>query len=69
MDRLLIALARGWQIGPSRILPPTCRFMPSCSAYAIEAVERHGAARGAWLALRRLLKCHPFGPHGYDPVP
>ena len=67
--RLLIGIARGWQIGPSRILPPTCRFAPSCSAYAIEAVQRHGAMRGAWLTFRRIVRCHPWGGHGYDPVP
>ena len=51
--RLLILLARGWQLGPSAVLPPTCRYQPSCSAYAIEAIRRYGAARGGWLALRR----------------
>jgi uncharacterized protein len=69
MSRLLIGVARAWQIGPSRILPPTCRFAPSCSAYAIEALQRHGAARGSWLAFRRIVRCHPWGGHGYDPVP
>ncbi|TKD50281.1 membrane protein insertion efficiency factor YidD [Sphingomonas baiyangensis] len=67
--RLLILIARGWQIGPSRILPPTCRYSPSCSAYAIEALNRYGALKGGWLALRRIGRCHPFGGHGYDPVP
>ncbi len=57
---------RRW-ISPA--LPPACRFVPSCSAYAQEALERYGAARGSWLALRRLLRCHPFGGSGYDPVP
>jgi uncharacterized protein len=66
---ILIGVARAWQIGPSRILPPTCRFAPSCSAYAIEALQRHGAARGSWLAFRRIVRCHPWGGHGYDPVP
>lgn len=66
---LLILLARGWQLGPSLILPPTCRYSPSCSAYAIEALRRYGAAKGAWLAARRILRCHPWGGHGYDPVP
>lgn len=67
--RLLIALARFWQKGPSAMMPPTCRFQPSCSAYAIEAISRYGAAKGSWLALIRLLRCHPWGGHGYDPVP
>lgn len=67
--RLLILVAKGWQKGPSRILPPSCRYMPSCSAYAIEALSRYGAVRGGWLAARRIARCHPFGGHGYDPVP
>lgn len=69
MARLFILIARAWQLGPSRILPPSCRFTPSCSAYAIEALTRYGAARGGWLAARRVARCHPFGGHGYDPVP
>ncbi|GAA0729348.1 membrane protein insertion efficiency factor YidD [Sphingomonas japonica] len=67
--RLFILVARGWQVGPSRALPSTCRYAPSCSAYAIEAVGRYGAAKGGWLALRRIVRCHPWGGHGYDPVP
>jgi putative membrane protein insertion efficiency factor len=67
--RLLILVARGWQIGPSRILPPSCRYAPSCSAYAIEALERYGALKGGWLSARRLARCHPWGGSGYDPVP
>ena len=67
--RLLILLARGWQIGPSAILPPTCRYMPSCSAYAITALRRYGAFKGSWLAAKRLLRCHPWGGFGHDPVP
>lgn len=69
MKRLLILLARAWQLGPSRILPPTCRFQPSCSAYAITALERYGAIRGGVMALKRLLRCNPWGGHGHDPVP
>jgi uncharacterized protein len=67
--RLLILIARGWQLGPSLILPPSCRYAPSCSAYAIEALRRYGAVKGSWLAARRILRCHPWGGHGYDPVP
>ncbi|HEX2763095.1 MAG TPA: membrane protein insertion efficiency factor YidD [Allosphingosinicella sp.] len=67
--KLLILIARGWQIGPSRALPPSCRFQPSCSAYAITALQRYGAWRGCWLAARRLLRCHPWGGSGPDPVP
>ena len=69
IGRLLILLARAWQLGPSSVLPPSCRYQPSCSAYAIEAIKRYGAARGAWLALRRILRCHPWGGSGLDPVP
>ena len=67
--RALIALAQAWQWGPSRILPPSCRYVPSCSAYAIEALRRYGAAKGSWLALKRIARCHPWGAHGHDPVP
>ena len=67
--RLLIWFARGWQLGPSQILPPSCRYQPSCSAYAITAIERYGAARGGWLALKRICRCHPWGGQDYDPVP
>lgn len=69
IGRLMILVARGWQIGPSRILPPSCRYVPSCSAYAIEAISRYGAAKGGWLSAKRILRCHPWGGHGYDPVP
>lgn len=67
--RLLILLARFWQLGPSRILPPTCRYAPSCSEYAIQAVRKYGAIKGSWLGFKRLMRCHPWGGSGYDPVP
>jgi putative membrane protein insertion efficiency factor len=67
--RVLAALIRGYQLGLSPLLPPSCRFTPSCSQYALEAVSRHGAIKGAWLAARRLARCHPFHPGGFDPVP
>lgn len=67
--RLGVGAIRRYQRWISPLLPPSCRFTPSCSEYAAEAVERHGLLRGGWLAARRLLRCHPFYPGGYDPVP
>ena len=66
---VLLALVRVYRRGVSPLLPPRCRFYPTCSAYAQEALERHGPWRGGWLAARRLLRCHPWHPGGYDPVP
>jgi putative membrane protein insertion efficiency factor len=66
---VLILIAKAWQYGPSRIMPPTCRYVPSCSAYAIEAISRYGALKGGWLATRRICRCHPWGGFGHDPVP
>jgi putative membrane protein insertion efficiency factor len=67
--RVLIGLIKAYQRMLSPLLPRVCRFYPSCSSYAIEAIERHGAWRGLGLALRRIGRCHPFHPGGYDPVP
>jgi putative membrane protein insertion efficiency factor len=67
--RLLAALIRVYQRVISPALPPACRFMPTCSQYALEAITRYGALRGSWLAVRRLVRCHPFHPGGFDPVP
>ncbi|HYD54401.1 MAG TPA: membrane protein insertion efficiency factor YidD [Gemmatimonadaceae bacterium] len=66
---LLIYAVRGYQVAISPLLPPSCRYYPSCSAYAVEALEKHGALRGSWLAARRILRCNPFRPGGFDPVP
>ena len=67
--RALLLAIRGYQYTFGAVMPPVCRFTPSCSRYAYEAIERHGALRGAWLAARRLGRCQPFGGSGYDPVP
>lgn len=66
---LLVALVRGYQLVISPALPPSCRFSPSCSQYALESLRRYGALRGSWMAARRLARCHPWHPGGYDPVP
>lgn len=65
----LILLIRAWQWGPSRLMPPTCRFTPSCSQYAIDALIKYGPLKGGWLTVKRLSRCHPWGGCGYDPVP
>ena len=69
MRAFLHILIRAYQRIVSPLLGQRCRFHPSCSQYALEAIDTHGAARGTWLALRRLLRCHPLHPGGYDPVP
>lgn len=66
---LLRGLIRGYQLFLSPVLGNNCRFDPTCSAYAMEALARHGAVRGTWLGARRILRCHPWGGHGHDPVP
>ncbi len=67
--RFLMLLIRAYQLAISPLLGPRCRFYPSCSCYAHEAIARHGPALGLWLAIKRILRCHPFTPGGYDPVP
>lgn len=66
---LLRAPIRFYRRFISPLKPPTCRYLPTCSAYAIEALEKHGAMKGSWLAARRICRCHPWGGSGYDPVP
>ena len=68
-QRVALTLLRGYQLAFSPMFGGSCRFVPSCSAYAVEAVERFGAVRGSWLALRRLARCRPLSSHGFDPVP
>jgi putative membrane protein insertion efficiency factor len=69
MKTILLAFIRVYQLTFSRVLPPSCRFVPSCSQYSYEAIERYGPWRGGWLALKRIARCHPFHPGGFDPVP
>ncbi len=67
--RTAVALIRAYQLAISPMLGPACRHLPTCSAYAAEAIARHGVRRGSWLALRRIGRCHPLHPGGFDPVP
>ena len=69
MKRILIALVRFYRSNVSPMSPPKCRYIPTCSAYALEALEKYGALKGSFLAIRRVLRCHPFRKGGYDPVP
>jgi len=69
VGRFFLLLIRGYRVGISPWLRPACRYVPTCSAYAEEAIRRYGPAKGVWLAVRRLLRCHPWGGTGHDPVP
>ena len=69
MKQILIKLIRFYQIAISPLKPPSCRFYPTCSHYGLEAIKVHGALKGSWLTIIRILKCHPFHPGGIDPVP
>ncbi len=68
MKLVFITLLRFYKLSVSPLLPPACRFVPTCSEYALEAIERYGALKGGWMGLRRLSRCHPFHPGGFDPV-
>ena len=69
MTQLAMGLIKLYQNTVSKVLPPVCRFQPTCSQYAFEAIRRHGFARGSWLAAKRIGRCNPFSEGGYDPVP
>lgn len=69
MKKILILFIKGYRQFISPLFPPSCRFQPTCSQYTLEAIEKFGALRGSWLGLKRILRCHPFHPGGYDPVP
>lgn len=69
MRTIFVSLIRGYRVAISPLLPASCRYYPTCSAYALEAFERYGVLKGGWLTIRRILRCHPFRPGGYDPVP
>ncbi|WP_408008814.1 membrane protein insertion efficiency factor YidD [Pseudalkalibacillus sp. A8] len=69
MKYILIVLIQFYRKCISPFTPPSCRFYPTCSSYGLEAVQKHGALAGGWLVMKRILKCHPFHPGGYDPVP
>ncbi len=66
---LFIGLIKFYQYSISPLTQPSCRYTPTCSQYALEAIKKHGPLKGGWLALKRILSCHPWGGHGYDPVP
>ncbi|MDZ4167499.1 MAG: membrane protein insertion efficiency factor YidD [Coriobacteriia bacterium] len=69
MALVVVGLIRMYQRAISPLLPASCRFYPTCSSYAVAAIARHGLARGGWMALKRIGRCHPWNPGGYDPVP
>lgn len=69
LKKIMIGFIRFYQIVISPLKPPTCRFYPTCSHYGLESVKRFGAIKGGWLAIKRIVKCHPFHPGGFDPVP
>lgn len=69
LESLIVAAVRAYQVLISIWLPPTCRFYPTCSRYMIQAVERFGPLRGTWMGIKRLARCHPWNPGGYDPLP
>ena len=69
MKQIALLLIKIYQKTISRVLPPSCRFTPSCSVYGYQAIEKYGFLKGGWMAIKRIGRCHPFNPGGYDPVP
>ena len=69
LSMVFVSLIRGYQYMISPILPPSCRYTPTCSQYGVEAIKKHGPFRGGWLTVKRVCSCHPWGGQGYDPVP
>ena len=69
MKHLFIFLIKVYQRTLSRVMPPSCRFYPSCSEYGVQALQKYGVFKGGWLTVKRIARCHPFNPGGYDPVP
>ena len=69
MKYIFIFLIKVYQRTLSRLLPPSCRFYPSCSEYGVQALQKYGIFKGSWLTVKRIARCHPFNPGGYDPVP
>ena len=69
VQRLILGAIRLYQVTLSQLSPPSCRYVPSCSQYGMEAVQKYGAGKGVWLTLKRITRCHPFQAGGYDPVP
>ncbi|WP_237247430.1 membrane protein insertion efficiency factor YidD [Sideroxyarcus emersonii] len=69
MKSILLLMVRGYQLMIRPVLPPSCRFSPSCSQYSHEAISKYGALKGLWLTIKRLIRCNPWNPGGYDPVP
>ncbi|EGZ44556.1 membrane protein insertion efficiency factor YidD [Neisseria wadsworthii] len=69
LAKLFLGLIKLYQYCISPMIPPRCRYTPTCSQYAVEAISKYGALKGGWLALKRIVRCHPWGGHGHDPVP
>lgn len=69
LSYILLALIQGYQYFISPLIPPRCRYTPTCSEYGLQAIKKHGPFKGTWLTIKRISRCHPWGGHGYDPVP